>query len=517
MRTPLAGLVLVSLVLTGTAVAKTIEGTDRGERLLGTPRADAIFGREGNDQLDGAAGTDLLSGGPGRDVIAGGPGNDRIVAQYDGSRDRVACGSGADLVNADQLDSISADCELVGRRLSRDPYTNPESQHETEAEPDSLTVGRTTVATFQVGRRSDGGATNIGFAVSNDDGQTWRSGLLPRLTRASQPPGPSVRATDPAVAYDASNRVWLIATLALEGPVTRLTVSRSSDGFSWGNPVTAIEDTSASGATFDKNWIACDSGSASPFRGRCYLAYTDALRQDRLAVVTSTDGGVTWSTPAGIPVTDAVGAFPVIRPGGELVVVFLWASSRIGSSVSADGGATFGVPTIVAEVKVRTIRELRFFPLPSADVGPSGRIWATWHDCGFSPGCSENSLVVSTSTDGRTWTTPSAITSGRNAVLPAIGINPVSGRAAFVYYIVRPGGVDAELVEIGPDRRRLAPPRRLSSQTMRLGWMPTTVSGRMLADYISVHYAGARPLAVWVLASEPVGSSFRQAVYATRG
>jgi hypothetical protein len=39
----------------------------------------------------------------------------------------------------------------------------------------------------------------------------------------------------------------------------------------------------------------------------------------------------------------------------------------------------------------------------------------------------------------------------------------------------------------------------------------------MLADYISVHYAGLRPLVVWILASEPVGVSFRQAVYATRG
>jgi hypothetical protein len=39
----------------------------------------------------------------------------------------------------------------------------------------------------------------------------------------------------------------------------------------------------------------------------------------------------------------------------------------------------------------------------------------------------------------------------------------------------------------------------------------------MLADYISVHYAGTRPLAVWVLASEPVGESLRQAVFATRG
>jgi hypothetical protein len=47
--------------------------------------------------------------------------------------------------------------------------------------------------------------------------------------------------------------------------------------------------------------------------------------------------------------------------------------------------------------------------------------------------------------------------------------------------------------------------------------MPDTVSGRMLADYISVHYAGGRPLVAWVLASQPAGGELRQAVYATRG
>ena len=83
---------------------------------------------------------------------------------------------------------------------------------------------------------------------------------------------------------------------------------------------------------------------------------------------------------------------------------------------------------------------------------------------------------------------------------------------------MRPGGgVDVELLELGPNRRPLDPARRLSAQTMRREWMPNTVSGRMLADYISVHYAAGRPLVAWVLASEPVGSSLRQAVYATRG
>ena len=505
------------LLLAGSAAAARIVGTSANDRLLGTPGADTILGLEGRDQLAGGLGSDFLHGGPGRDAIDAGPGADRVAVQYDGARDTVRCGSGADVVNADLLDAVANDCELVSRRLSRDPYTNPESQHETEVEPDSLTVGSTTVATFQVGRRFDGAAANIGYAVSNDDGRTWQSGLLPGLTTASRPAGPHTRASDPVVAFDAAHGVWLISTLALEPPATRLPISRSTDGRSWDDPIIAAEGVSSVGISFDKNWIVCDNGPGSPFRGRCYLAYTDAVRNDRLAVVSSADGGLTWSAPVGVPVTNAVGVFPVIRPTGQLVMVFLW-SGRIGATVSEDGAATFGAPVMVADVQTRDARGLRFFPLPSADVDPLGQVWATWHDCRFSPGCSTNSVVVSTSVDGRSWTEPVAVTSGRNAMLPAIGIHPVNGRVAVAYHVVRATGeIDVELVELGSGRERLAPPRRLSAQTMRPEWLPDTISGRMLADYISVHYAGARPLVVWVLASAPVGTSLRQAIFATRG
>ena len=506
------------LVVVGAAPAARIAGTDGPDRLAGTSRADTIAGRAGGDRLSGGAGADFLHGGPGRDSLDAGRGADRVAASYDGARDVVRCGAGTDIVNADLVDSVAADCELVSRRLSRDPYTTADAQHETQVEPDSLTVGRTTVAAFQVGRRHDGAATNVGFAVSRDSGRTWKSGLLPGLTVASVPPGPSARATDPVVAFDAKARVWLISTLALAGQTSRLPISRSVDGVRWSAPVDAATGVSAQGIAFDKNWLACDNGTASPFRGSCYLAYTDVLRDDRIAVVTSRDGGLTWSQPTGIPLTNAVGAFPVIRPNGELVVLFLWNGRQIGSSASTDGGGTFGAPTLVADVQARRARGLRLFPLPSADVDPTGRVWATWHDCRFSPGCAANSIVVATSADGRSWTPPARITTGRNAMLPAVGIHPTNGRAAFLYHVVRPGNrVDVELVEVGPGRRSIAPPRRLSAQTMRPGWMPTTVSGRMLADYVSVHYAGRRPLAVWVLASEPVGSSLRQSVYATRG
>src|SRR5262249_54125654 len=154
------------------------------------------------------------------------------------------------------------------------PYTDPAAQHETEVEPDSFTAGDTTVAVFQVGRRSDGGATNIGYAVSTNDGATWRSGLLPGLTAASVPPGTSIRASDPVVAYDAAHTTWLASTLALDGGVTRLAINRSSDGSTWSGALSAAAESAAGGdegIAFDKNWIGCDNTPTSPLHGRCYL------------------------------------------------------------------------------------------------------------------------------------------------------------------------------------------------------------------------------------------------------
>ena len=182
--------VLVVLALAATAGARSITGTTGNDRLVGTPRADAIRGIGGRDVLLGRGGADYLDGGRGRDTMDGGPAADLMLAAYDGSPDTLRCGAGADIVNADLVDVVARDCELVGRRLSQDPYRNDGAQHESEVEPDSFTFGRTTVATFQVGRRFEGGATNVGFAATTDDGRTWRSGFLPGLTSASAPPGP---------------------------------------------------------------------------------------------------------------------------------------------------------------------------------------------------------------------------------------------------------------------------------------------------------------------------------------
>jgi hypothetical protein len=513
-------IVALLLLAAGIAGARVVTGTSGNDRLLGTPRADVLRGLGGSDRLASGAGTDFLQGGAGRDTHEAGPGNDLVATSYDGARDVVRCGPGVDIVNADLPDTVARDCEVVGRRLSRDPYTTADAQHETEVEPDSFTVGRTTVATFQVGRRFDGAATNVGWATTTNDGASWRSGLLPGLTTASRPPGPSTRASDPVVAYDAAHATWLISTLALEGPTTRLAINRSTDGSTWTPASTALAERAEQGIAFDKNWLACDNTASSPFYGRCYLVYTHSAGRDMLAVSWSNDGGLSWATPVDVGARPGVGIFPAIRPTGEVVVVYLLESGQfaVAASRSADGGATWGAPVRIAPIDGRCrVPDFRAFSLPSADADRTGRVWAAWHDC-ESPGTSrDNAVFVSTSPDGLQWSAPVAVTRGRNGLLPAIGIDAATGRVAIAYMRVRAAGIDVERVESTGDPASWSPARRLSAHSMPLAWMPDTTSGRMLGDYISVHYASGRPLVVWVLANEPVGASFRQAVYATRG
>jgi hypothetical protein len=468
----------------GGAVQATVLGTQRADFLAGTERSDRIVGRGGND---------------------------RIAAEYDAGIDRISCGSGRDVVSADARDRVGSDCEVVSRRIHRDRHANSESQHESEVEPDSQTVGQTTVAVFQVGRNRTGGAATVGFSTSKDGGRTWREGTLPGLTTHTTPPGPSTRASDPVVAYDAAHGVWLANTLAIGPDATRLTVHRSADGISWSAPIDAALTRSASLA-YDKNWLTCDNGATSPFRGRCYLAYTLVGDQDSVAVQRSDDGGRTWSQPVTLRIA-VTGVIPVTRPDGMLVLVFWSPRTGMVAVSSTDGGVTLGAPVVISTLEARDARPLRAPPLIAAEVDPAGRVVAVWQDCRFRSGCSANDVVVSRSADGTTWSAPARVTSGRNAVIPTIGIEPGSGRLAIAYYVIQPNGIDAELVTSG-DGVVWSAPQRLNPRRMPLAWLPETTLGRMLADYIGVSWSGGRPLVVYALASPPKQGELRQAIYA---
>src|SRR3989442_2213861 len=207
--------------------------------------------------------------------------------------------------------------------VSIDPYTNTTSYHKTEVEPDSFSNGSTLVSTFQMGRFTDGGASNVGFATTTNNGTSWTTGGLPSLTIYATPPGLYQRATDPSVSYDKKHNVWVIVSLdskATSGFAgDAIAVSRSATGGApWGAPVTVKLATGFQ--SFDKTWIGCDNTATSPFYGNCYVEWDDNGSGNILHLSRSTDGGLTWadsSVPGGQVV---IGGIPLVQPERDVVM-----------------------------------------------------------------------------------------------------------------------------------------------------------------------------------------------------
>ncbi|MGI8421482.1 MAG: sialidase family protein [Gaiellaceae bacterium] len=432
-------------------------------------------------------------------TVHGGPQADRIDAA-DGLRQSVSCGAGADLAMVDLLDRVASDCETVSRRISVDPTTDPQAQHATEVEPDSFAYGSTLVSAFQVGRFAGGGAVTIGFATTRDAGRTWRSGLLPGIGRSS----------DPSVAYDARHGVWLTVTLGITNGPTSIDVSRSPDGVAWSGPVHAALDTMPH---YDKEWIACDNGAASPRIGTCYVAYAD-LATNRLATIASTDGGLTWSP--GVDFSEVspnlLGAQPVVEPDGTLVVLYVRPGAVVAQR-STDGGATFEPPVTVSSLQEADPAGFRAPPAPSAEADPTGRIAIAWQDCRFRAGCAANDIVASTSSDGATWSAPVRATRGGGThFTPGLGLDPAGRRLAVVSYARTKAGIQAVL-STSTDGVAWTPEKQLVARP----FVPASIAragGAFLGDYVSTSWVGGRPIAIIPLAQAPIRGRMRESIYA---
>src|SRR5436305_348737 len=210
--------------------------------------------------------------------------------------------------------------------VSAHPFTNPTSQHATELEPDTFAYGGTVVATFQVGRFFNGGASDIGVVRSGDGGATWDApGFLHLTFNSGAPSSPYARVSDPSVAYDAAHGVWLISSLPLLPDVSSpvVLVNRSTDdGRTWGPPI-SIPPPVSHRVDLDKNWTACDNHAGSPFFGHCYTELDNFGEGDRELMSTSTDGGLTWSVPIRTDGNDkGLGGQPVTQPSGRVIVPF---------------------------------------------------------------------------------------------------------------------------------------------------------------------------------------------------
>lgn len=419
-------------------------------------------------------------------------------------------------------------------QLVRDRFRGLGAQEGTAVEPDSFSRGSTVVAAYQVGRFVDGGALAIGYSTSKDAGRTWRSGLLPSLSRAAKPSGDAELVADSSVAFDAKHGYWLIVSLAAFRSSDAIVVSRSRDGLAWQAPITAVR-----GDGLDKSWIGCDNWSASPHRGNCYLTYLDGSL-DAIVMRTSKDGAQTWSRSVVVAYGTASnqsinGAQPLVRPNGTVIVAFTSIAPvpspgrhRIAVVRSTDGGATFSAQQGAAFIEANGfgLYGIRTPKFPSGDVDAGGTAYLVWHDCPAYE-CEDVEILFSRSQDGVSWSRAEPLPTklGEDAFLPALAVAPgtkgAHARLAVTYYSVRCAGLlvctlDANLDRSSDGGLTWQGPERLNPKTMRLDWLAQTNLGFMLGDYISTSFAAGRPIPVFALASAPGGGHFNEAIFASR-
>jgi hypothetical protein len=392
-----------------------------------------------------------------------------------------------------------------------------------------LANGSTLVAAFQTGRIVAGGGTNIGWATSTDGGTTWTHGFLPGLT-TGEGSGPYDAASDPAVAYDAKHGVWMIASLPLSATLQTpaVVVSRSTDGLTWQNPISADSTAPSS----DKNWIACDSWPASPHFGNCYLEWDDPANSDQILMSASSDGGLTWgpATETG-DLAEGIGGQPLVQPNGTVVVPI--ETSVMSAFISSDGGLTWSSTVSISNVQFHAdAGGIRSGPLPSAAVDGAGTVWVVWEDCRFRSGCATNDLVYSTSTDGMSWSTVARIpidetSSAVDHFIPGIGIDPATSGAdahvALHYYYYSQSNCTVSTCQLlvgfissANGGSSWNAPVALTGP-MLLSWLPNSQNGLMVGDYIATAFTNGVPHGVFAVASAISGSTYAEAIYTGQG
>jgi len=419
-------------------------------------------------------------------------------------------------------------------QVSWDTYSNTSSLHATEVEPDTFAFGSTHISTFQVGRFFDGGSSNVGWASSSYGGQTWHHGVLPGTTVYQG--GPYARLSDPSVAYDARVNRWLIATLGLTGsPSVRgsaVLVSRSADAVTWTPPYTVASTASQS---LDKPWVACDNTATSPFYGNCYAEWDDNADGNRIKMSTSTDSGRTWG-PVRQTANNAagLGGQPLVQPNGVVVVPIANANeTAIGAFVSTDGGASWTSPVTIAGVVDHTVAGgLRTSPLPTAEIDGAGRLYVAWQDCRFRTGCNSNDIVMSSSTNGTSWSSvvriPIDVTSSSDDhFIPGLGVDRstsgTSAHLALTYYYYPNSNCSASTCQLyagyvssSNGGSTWSAPTQVAGP-MTLSWLPQTNQGTMVGDYISTSIIGTRAWPLVEIARAPSGGVLNQGSYVVTG
>jgi Secretion system C-terminal sorting domain len=215
----------------------------------------------------------------------------------------------------------------------------------------------------------------------------------------------------------------------------------------------------------DKNHLWVDKSLASPFVNNVYSAWTDfgGPNDSRIALASSTNGGVTWNTAINISQATAGGSHDQgvninSGPNGEVYAVWSiydsWPSdeSAIGFASSINGGASFNASQRIVD-NIRGVRitgvgkDMRTNSFPSLAVdnsfGPKrGTLYVVWANIGI-PGTNTGDDVdiylIQSINEGLTWTAPQKVNTstaghGNKHYFPWITCDQATGKLHIVYY-----------------------------------------------------------------------------------
>lgn len=281
----------------------------------------------------------------------------------------------------------------------------------------------------------------ISWYYSEDGGRSWREGYFheARALALPHPPAglpvplpvdPDARSceSDPVPVFDGHGNA-LMSTLSYGGsepPAGLPTYRLRPNATAWEPVAHAYEGSS------DKQWADVD-----PASGEVYVVTRDLKEGSEHVeeLVKTGDGGETWQHVASFDVLDF--AQVAVRPGGHLYLAGLAVDDAPGTKVvalhSADGGATWGEPSVIAELGLEFsasflggTKGYRTPPLPAiaaADGAP--RVAVAYFD---DAGGGDWDVFVRVSRDGgATWDGPVRVNDdgmGADQWTPAVALGP---------------------------------------------------------------------------------------------
>ena len=397
-----------------------------------------------------------------------------VVACGGGGGDGAGAAASAPLPDlparrASAASPVAAAC--TGGSTTGTLYVNAEVEPFAAVDPNN---GDHLLATWQQDRWSDGGSRALVTAVSLDGGANWARAMQP-MSRCGGALGGAAgdfeRVSDPWVDFGpdgTAHALGLAFTGASlkPGSASAILASRSTDGgLTWSAPQALASDGAA--LFNDKNSLTAD-----PTDVRFVYAVWDRIDAAGFGptlLARSVDGGVSWEPARAIVapsvaggVSQTLGNRVVVLAGGTergmLVNLFTQidtvggvSTSRLAVVRSADRGATWSAPIVVADLRAvgarnpeggQAIRDGA--NLPSIAAAPDGGLWLAWQDARFSGGTRDAIALSHSSDGGRTWSAPAAI----NRVPGAVAFTPTvfvraDGLVGVMHYDLRSNTTDA--------------------------------------------------------------------------